>query len=195
MQWIAIILFSVGAAIAYGIVHDQITARICVEYFTIGHPRLIDTDSPTILGLFWGVVATWWVGLPLGFGLAFAARVGRRPKLCVRHLIRPMLTLLVCMLGIATIAGVVGYVTAKTGVVRLLEPLASQVPERKHTAFLIDGWAHSASYLTGMIGGITLSIMTWRRRGSQVIVGEQARCSEPGDGALVETRRPVAPGH
>ncbi len=62
------------AAISYGIVHDQITARICVEYFTVGHPRLTDSDLPTVLALFWGVVATWWVGLPLGLGLAFAAR-------------------------------------------------------------------------------------------------------------------------
>jgi hypothetical protein len=58
MQSIAIIFLSVAAAIVYGIVHDQITARICIEYFTIGHPRLIDSDSPTVLGLFWGVVAT-----------------------------------------------------------------------------------------------------------------------------------------
>jgi len=33
MQSIKIILTCVVAAILYGIVHDQITARICVEYF------------------------------------------------------------------------------------------------------------------------------------------------------------------
>src|SRR5690349_20578699 len=33
MQFIAIICLAVGAAIFYGIVHDQITAHICVEYF------------------------------------------------------------------------------------------------------------------------------------------------------------------
>ena len=49
MQAIAILLISVLAAIFYGVVHDQITARICVEYFTIGHARLIDSDSPTVL--------------------------------------------------------------------------------------------------------------------------------------------------
>lgn len=56
MQVVAIIMVSVVAAITYGVIHDQITARICVEYFTIGHPRLIESDSPTVLGLFWGVV-------------------------------------------------------------------------------------------------------------------------------------------
>ena len=164
MQTIRIILLSVMAAITYGIVHDQITARICVEYFTIGHPRLIDTESPTILALFWGVVATWWVGLPLGFGLALAARAGRRPKLNVQQLIRPIIILLGCMFMIATIAGLIGFLTSRAGLFHLVEPLASSIPASKHTAFLADGWAHAGSYLAGIVGGIVLCIRTWRLR-------------------------------
>src|SRR5688500_9214653 len=64
------VLRSVGlsllAAIGYGVAHDQVTARICVEYFTLGHPPLFPPDSPTFPALGWGVAATWWVGLPLG---------------------------------------------------------------------------------------------------------------------------------
>jgi hypothetical protein len=41
VQAIAIILLSIASAVGYGIVHDQITARICIEYFTIGHPTFI----------------------------------------------------------------------------------------------------------------------------------------------------------
>lgn len=36
----------IAAAVRYGILHDQVTARICVEYFIIGHPPLFDTTSP-----------------------------------------------------------------------------------------------------------------------------------------------------
>ena len=68
MQSILVILLCIGSAICYGIVHDQITARICVEYFIIGHPPVFGTDSPTLLGLGWGVIASWWVGLILGEG-------------------------------------------------------------------------------------------------------------------------------
>ena len=50
MQWLAIVLLSVLTCVTYGIVHDQITARICVEYFTIGHSPGFDTDDPTLLG-------------------------------------------------------------------------------------------------------------------------------------------------
>lgn len=153
------------AAITYGIIHDQVTARICVEYFTVGHARLIDSDSPTVLGLFWGVVATWWVGLPLGIGLAIAARAGRRPKLTWRQLLRPIGILMGVMFAVATVGGVIGYVTATTGVFYLVDHLAARVPEEKHVAFLTAGWAHSASYLSGLFGGVILWIVIWRRRG------------------------------
>ena len=179
MQVVAIIIASVMAAIIYGVIHDQITARICVEYFTIGHPRLIDSDSPTVLGLFWGVVATWWVGLPLGIGLAIAARAGRRPKLSWSQLVRPLAVLLCCMFVVAFLAGLIGYFTTSAGIFYLVERLASRIPEEKHVAFLTAGWAHSASYLSGILGGIILWIMTWRRRGKKQDQGEQGVGGNP----------------
>lgn len=164
MQALSIVAVSVLAAISYGIIHDQITARICVEYFTIGHPRLIDSDSPTVLALFWGVVATWWVGLPLGLGLAVAARAGRRPKLGVAQIRRPLITLVGWMFGIALMAGLIGFLTSRAGIFRLAGPLASRVPDHQHVAFLIAGWAHAASYLSGILGGMILWIVVWRKR-------------------------------
>ena len=65
-----------------------------MEYFTIGHARLIDSESPTVWALYGGVIATWWVGLPLGIGLALAARAGSRPKLFVGDLLRAILNLM-----------------------------------------------------------------------------------------------------
>lgn len=64
-----IILLCVAVAVVYDVLHDQVTARLCVEYFTIAHPPLFDTDDPTLLGLAWGALATWWVGLALGVAL------------------------------------------------------------------------------------------------------------------------------
>jgi hypothetical protein len=54
MHSLAIIGLCILSAVAYGIVHDQISARICVEYFTIGHPPIFDTDDSTLLGIGWG---------------------------------------------------------------------------------------------------------------------------------------------
>ena len=49
MESAKILILSVAAAIAYGIVHDQVTAHLCVEYFTIGHPPVFPTQNPTLL--------------------------------------------------------------------------------------------------------------------------------------------------
>ena len=61
MTFVKIVLSTLFSAISYGIIHDMITAHFCVEYFTIGHPKIIESESPVLLALLWGVIATWWV--------------------------------------------------------------------------------------------------------------------------------------
>lgn len=163
-QGLAIVGLCIGAAVVYGIIHDQITARLCVEYFTIGHAPVFATQSPTLLGIGWGIIATWWVGLLLGVPLALAARVGQRPPRSAGSLVRPVLILLGVMAVGAALAGVIGYLLARNGVITLPEPLATRVPQDRHVLFLTDAWAHGASYLFGIVGGIELIERTWRRR-------------------------------
>ena len=165
MRFVSIIPLCILAAITYGIIHDQITARICVEYFTIGHPPVFATDDPTLLGLGWGIIATWWVGLLLGISLACAARIGSRPKLTASQLIRPLTIMLLAVAALALIAGITGYIAASRHWIWLIEPLASRVPPDNHIAFLTTLWAHSASYLAGILGGIGACIWAVIRRG------------------------------
>ena len=157
-------LLCVAAAIGYGVVHDQITARVCVEYFTIGHPPVFDTTDPTLLGFGWGIIASWWVGLLLGIPLACCARCGQRPKRSVGSLIRPLLALLMVMAAVALLAGVLGWLLARAGVVVLVGALAQAVPADRHVWFLANLWAHSASYITALAGGIVLIVHAWRSR-------------------------------
>jgi hypothetical protein len=164
MRAAIIVLMCVCAAIAYGIVHDQITARVCVEYFTVGHPPVFGTDDPTLLGLGWGVIATWWVGLILGLGLAVAARAGSRPPRSVPSLVRPVLGLLAVTGGCAAVTGVAGYCLAEAGFVWLPKPLAWEVPREKHARFVADLWAHTASYAVGFGGGLIIMTRVWRSR-------------------------------
>ena len=164
LRFAGIVGMCILAAIAYGVVHDQITARVCVEYFTIGHPRVFATDDPTLLGLGWGVIATWWVGLMLGLPLALAARVGGWPKLGPGQLLKPLAVLLVSLGALALVAGLAGWIAAQQGWVWLVGPLAERVPQAKHVAFLADLWAHLASYLGGFLGGVVLCVWTLLRR-------------------------------
>lgn len=161
MQFIQIVGLCVVMCVTYGILHDQITARVCVEYFTIGHAPIFGTDDPTLLGLGWGILATWWVGVMLGIPLALAARIGRRPKLRAGALVLPIVVLMLVSAAAALLAGLMGGALAIAGHTALHGSLRASVPESKHSAFLADLWAHNASYTVGFIGGGVVILRTW----------------------------------
>jgi hypothetical protein len=160
MQAIKIVGLCIVAGAIYGILHDQVTARVCLEYFTVFHRDIFHTQSPTLLALGWGVLATWWVSLFLGIMLAIAARAGSRAKLTASHLVRPLLKLLAIMAIFALAAGIIGYFLQGLG----MEYYATAIPKQIRHTFYADLWAHEMSYLTGLIGGIILCILVWRSR-------------------------------
>jgi hypothetical protein len=169
MESFKIIGLCIAAAVFYGICHDQVTARVCVEYFTIGHPPVFQTDSPTLLAFGWGAIATWWVGAILGIAAAASARLGSRPKFRAAGLLRPLGVLLIVTACVSLAAGIAGYFAATSGSVWLLEPLASRVPAGKHIAFITDVWAHLAAYATGFLGGIAICVWIVMRRGRMAV--------------------------
>jgi hypothetical protein len=164
MQSIKIILTCIVAAVLYGIVHDQVTARICVEYFSVFHPPIFPTQSPTLLAFGWGVIATWWMGAFLGVLLAVAARAGSRTKVAGSELVLPIAKLLAVMGVLASVAGLVGYILSSRGTIAPPEWIASVLPQARYSRFMADWWAHNASYFVGFFGGIALCIVTFRRR-------------------------------
>jgi len=180
LQIVAIVLFCIVSAVTYGIVHDQITARICVEYFTIGHPPVFGTQDPTLLGLGWGIIATWWCGVLLGFPLAFVARLGSAPKRSAVSLVRPVLVLIAVTGLSAMLSGIVGWLLASRGFVKLGGDLASTISREKHIAFLADLWAHSASYIVGLVGGLSLSVWVWRSRLREQRLSSESGAYSPG---------------
>lgn len=186
MQSLRIILLCVIAAIGYGIVHDQITARICIEYFTVFHSLVVASDSPTVQGLVWGVIATWWVGLFLGLALAATARIGSWPKRTARELFRPVLLLMAVSAVIAILAGLTGYALATANIIWVAPRWADQIPPERHAAFLADGWAHTASYLTGFMGGSMLIFATLISRAREARQMRKAAKAELAANAFAE---------
>ena len=62
-------------------------------------------------------------------------------------------------MGIASIvAGVIGYITAINHIFFLTKRLAIDIDPARHHLFLTAGWAHSAAYIVGLLGGIVLCI-------------------------------------
>uniref|UniRef100_UPI003752609C hypothetical protein n=1 Tax=Armatimonas sp. TaxID=1872638 RepID=UPI003752609C len=142
-----IIALTVGLSCAYGIAHDQITARVCIEYFTIGHfsPANIPW-TPTVLGLYWGIVATWWVGLILGIPLALCACVGSWPKRSAQELLRPLLLLLAITFACAMTGLVISRLTNFTAPPHLLPMVLNDDQAARFSADLVT---HNISYGVG----------------------------------------------
>lgn len=159
-----IVAFSTAAAVVYGILHDQITAHVCVEYFSIAHPPVFDTTSPFLLALGWGVIATWWVGLPLGLGLAAAARLGRGRRRGLAQLRGSILKLMAFGGLAALVCGVLGAGLVANGLAPVPGGWGAILPRDRHVPFAFDAWAHMASYGFGALGGLFLILRTaWLR--------------------------------
>lgn len=185
-EFLKILVLAVAASVVYGILHDQVTtARLCVEYFTVFHVKIVDTTSPTILALVWGVVATWWVGFLLGLPVGLFARMGRRPKLAARDLLVPVLVLMGAMAVASVIAGTVGYFRAEAGTLAVPERFAPRIPTEKHSLFLADLWAHRAAYGAGFFGSIVLWGWCSYRRIRLEIAERRARSTPSGNGGTL----------
>lgn len=161
---VKIILLATGAAIGYGIVMDQITIRVCPEYFTVAHPHILNTGSITALALAWGVVATWWAGAIAGIMFALAARAGSPAKLTWRHFVRPVLVLLAVMGACAIASAFAGHWLASTDQIPAVQAWGSMLPVEKHAAFMADLFAHTMSYFVGAVGALIIALAAaWRR--------------------------------
>lgn len=159
-----IVALGVFAGIAYGLVHDQIAAHVCVEYFTVGHPTIVETESPLILGLLWGVIATWWAGAILGALLGASATLGPWPVRTASELRRPILGLLGCMAVGAACTGVVGYALASNGRLYLHPWLVQAIHPTDPAVYQAVWFTHNGSYGFAALGGLVLCAATLVRR-------------------------------
>ena len=186
---------SIAAAIAYGVLNDQITARVCPEYFTHGfHKSMMDrwhtplmrkarnvilnSNSPTKIGLIWGTIATWWMGALIGVPITLAAQAGRWPKLYAKDLVKPT-AIGLGALGTCTITTCFGVLALiKLGKVNVIKgkrnsqdwyeinapgfrcylpaSVAQGVPEEKMAGWIADAAAHQVAYIGGACLGISL---------------------------------------
>jgi hypothetical protein len=163
MEALKIIAMCLFAGSVYGILHDQVTARVCLEYFTVFHPDVFHTQSPTLLAFGWGILATWWEAFFVGLLLAMAARSGSRPRFSANELIPKVALLMAAMGFLALVAGISGYFLQGLG----MEYYATNIPKQIRHTFYADVWAHTASYLGGFVGGLILCLSVWRSRGER----------------------------
>jgi hypothetical protein len=171
---------SIAAACIYGIANDQVSARVCPEYFTQGFHRkmieensdgwlkrtLLTTKSPTKLGLIWGTIATWWMGGILSIPITLAARFPLGlPKIGVKELVKPTGIALAGMGAASLVAGVKGYIEAQHHKHQLHTiPGTGGVPHAALTRWYADAKAHEVAYTSGTITGLLLTGYTLYKR-------------------------------
>lgn len=170
MAKVKIFLLVIFVACIYGVVHDQITIRLCPEYFTVAHPPLFQTSSLTLLAFDWGVAATAGLGLIVGFLLALVAYEGRAPAFPLSRLWPMVLGLVGIMAILALAAGIAGYSLSRLGVVAIPEGLSFAIPQSRHDRFMAVWFAHGASYLVGLAGSVVLYLHVWLARGRPRVI-------------------------
>ena len=139
-------------AAVYGIIHDQITARIYPAYFNVDHPDLgypaiFHSSSPTVLALAWGIVATVPLATVLGSMIAISAQAGSYPRISARQLLKPLLAVFSGMAIVAIAGGLWGY--------HAWRPASKIFVARRE---MTDFCAHLMSYCGGLLGALALVI-------------------------------------
>lgn len=157
----------VGSIIAgiYGIVHDQITLRLGVEYFTkfkLLQFYYLDPSAPIhITAMKIGFLATWWVGF---FAAWFMARVTMPHEPLLQAARR-------CAWGVAGMmitAATLALIAAQRAPKSLADPRLTAWEDmlvsyniQDPLAFIRVGYIHNASYLGGLLG--LLAALLWLR--------------------------------
>lgn len=124
----------------FGVFHDLVTANICVAYFTIEHPKVIESQNPIFNS------------------------VGKAPQVSFLIIKRYITTLLLILPFTSLLAGLIGYMLALSGAIHFIGELARDVSIKKQPVFLAIGWAHMSSYIVGFVGGIVICMKVWMQR-------------------------------
>jgi hypothetical protein len=151
-----------GLAIVYGIAHDLVTAHVAIAYFTVYHPRLVSSTSPVVMALLWGVLATWWVGIPAGVVIGLCNVAGGAPSEDWKDTRRrtALGVVILWLLAMAVLAGVSTFINQ------------APIQERRPT-FESDRWlmsvavTHAFSYFGAVAMTIIVAALTWRARRRQ----------------------------
>lgn len=145
-------------AIALGIAVDLATAHIATDYFLPPHRmRVLPTDAPLALALYWGFAASWWFGLIAG---AILACVNLRRK-------EPLPTRIVLSMAAKACAAIwvammliLGGVYGLAGLIPVEERRQSFEFDRRMMAVAI---AHLSEYVLGAITTFVIAIRAARR--------------------------------
>ncbi len=167
-------LLGVGVAVVLGVLMDQVSARLCPEYFTVLHDPVPGLTDPALVGLVWGVLGASGGGVALGYSAGLAATLGPTPPMTTRELVRPAL---VTALGIASVTAAVGGIVWWNGanlIARLGAEADGLIPPSRQLAALTVACYHMTAYASAVAGSVLLCVWIGRERRKRVAAGGAA---------------------
>lgn len=166
-------LLGIGLLSGYGMLQDQVSARLCPEYFTHFHNPIPGVTEPTLVGIAWGFLGAWWGGALFGYFAGLTATIGKRPPLRVKHLVLPMFLTVLAVGGAVAVTGWVVACYADQLNVEVDQYIAGPVPAERRRALMVVACYHQAAYLFSIAGSIACCVWVgWYR--SQRVRGEPA---------------------
>jgi hypothetical protein len=157
-RFLAIVLGTTLLACVLGIALDLVTANVAVEYFSVYHPHVVDTENPWILALVWGVIASWWAGAIAGIVVATVNYLRAQPLEAHRILRWGVVACVVLWLVMIAVLVAV-YLVAGT------IPEAQRRPTFEHDRRLMAvAMAHQFEYLLAGIAMLVIAIKTWWKK-------------------------------
>ena len=133
-----------------GVAIDAVTANVAVQYFTVHHPHVVDSDSPWVMALVWGVGASWWFGL-IAAVLLWWVNQRRTEPLAANRVVRMIPPALVAIW--LTMMLVMGGVFAISSTVPADRRVKTFESDRRLMAVAI---AHATEYV---LGGIVVLVL------------------------------------
>ncbi len=137
-------------ACCLGIALDLITANVAVEYFTVHHPRVVDSTSPWVMAVVWGIGASWWFGAIAGGVLAFLNYRRKVPvpvEVIRRWMFRACVVLWIVMISVLLVSYIgIGFLPIK---------VKDQAFENNRRLMSV-AFAHMTEYVLGLIAMIVV---------------------------------------
>lgn len=164
-----IIVITILISGLYGIIHDQLTYTISPEYYTKfkfyqfglmhrGNEALF--LNPRLVVSAVGFIATWWMGLIIGFILGLVGLIHKNSKQMFRTTLKANIITVIIAFAIGLIGLAYGkFYLAEAGV---NWRLPNNLIDTKN--FIAVGSMHNFSYLGGLIGLIVGIIYSVRQK-------------------------------
>lgn len=170
--YLAFVVVAVVAASLFGAIHDQISYSVSSEYFTrfkfIQFQLLDPTIPERVRVAIIGILASWWMGIPLGLLSGGMAFLHQTPQQMWRSLLWSALIIVGFTLTFAL--GGLAYGFLQTQNFKLSEYSTWFIPADLENvrSFLCAGYMHNSAYLGGIlaipVAWIFHLIIWWRNR-------------------------------